>query len=118
MRSHLCDITRCDEIARLYLPQVRAELVYRLVTTRGIPQARVARWMGITRAAVSQYISRKRGFGDINISQDLDDIIEAWAEGIITGEGSVTICDLCNCINNTNNMNNNLKNNDNIINTI
>jgi hypothetical protein len=89
----------CDEIARLYLPQVRAELVFRHVTDKGIPQARVARWMGISRAAVSQYISKKRGLGDISISRDLNDIIEAWADGIITGEGSVTICDLCQCIN-------------------
>ncbi|MBN2734765.1 MAG: transcriptional regulator [Methanomicrobiaceae archaeon] len=98
MRPPLCDIMTCDEIVRVYLPQVRSELVFRLVTDKGIPQAKVARWMGMSRAAVSQYISKKRGMGDIDISMDLNEIIEAWADGVITGEGSVTICDLCQCI--------------------
>ncbi|MDD4300494.1 MAG: transcriptional regulator [Methanomicrobium sp.] len=98
MKPYLCNINTCDEIARLYLPQVRAELVYHLVTNKGIPQARVARWMGITRAAVSQYLSKKRGSGDIAECNDIEEIIEAWAEGLITGEGTVTICDLCRCI--------------------
>ncbi|MBP2132549.1 putative transcriptional regulator [Methanomicrobium sp. W14] len=98
MNTYQCDIMTCDEIARVYLPQVRAELVFRLVTERGISQVKVSKWMGITRAAVCQYISRKRGFGDIQISDELNEIINAWADGVITGEGSVTICDLCQCI--------------------
>jgi len=98
MRPFLCNIMTCDEIVRVYLPQIRAELVFRLVVDRGIPQVKVARWMGMSRAAVSQYISKKRGMGEISISNDLDDIIEAWAEGVITGEGSVTICDICQCV--------------------
>lgn len=93
-----CDIMTCDEVVRNYLPQLRAELVCRLVEEKGISQAKVAKWMGISRAAVSQYMSRKRGSGEIYISMDLDDIIESWADGVITGEGSVTICDICRCV--------------------
>jgi len=98
MNFPICDIMICDEIVRNYLPPIRAELVYRLVEEKGISQAKVAKWMGISRAAVSQYMSRKRGSGEIYINVDLDDIIESWAEGVITGEGSVTICDICRCI--------------------
>lgn len=98
MNIPVCDIMTCDEIVRNFLPQLRAELVCRLVESRGIPQAKVARWMGISRAAVSQYMSRKRGTGDIRMTPALDRIIESWADGVITGEGSVTICDICRCI--------------------
>ncbi len=98
MNFPICDIMTCDEVVRNYLPTLRAELVCRLVEEKGIPQAKVAKWMGISRAAVSQYMSKKRGSGDIIISTDLDDIIESWAEGVITGEGSVTICDICRCV--------------------
>ncbi|WOF16241.1 transcriptional regulator [Methanoplanus sp. FWC-SCC4] len=103
MTYSLCDIMKCDEVVRLYLPQVRAELVCRLVVDNGIPQAKVARWMGISRAAVSQYVSKKRGFGEIPISAELNEIIDAWAEGVVSGEGSVTICDICQCVSVMNN---------------
>ena len=98
MNYPVCDIMTCDEVVRNYLPPLRAELVCRLVEEKGISQAKVAKWMGISRAAVSQYMSRKRGLGEIFISGDLDEIIESWADGVITGEGSVTICDICRCV--------------------
>ncbi|MEA2034026.1 MAG: transcriptional regulator [Euryarchaeota archaeon] len=98
MTHSLCDIMTCDTIVREYLPQIRAELVYRLVYNKGIPQSKVAQWMGLSRAAISQYISKKRGEGDIEISDDLNNIIEKWAEGIINGDGTITICDICQCM--------------------
>lgn len=94
----VCDIMTCDIIARQYLPQVRAELVYRLVDQKGIPQSKVAMWMGLTRAAVSQYMNKKRGSGSYPISPELDEIIEGWAQGVISGDGGITLCDLCQCI--------------------
>ena len=57
-----CDITRCEALARRLLPQMRAEMVYRLVSERGISQSEASKRLGISRAAVSQYMSRKRGF--------------------------------------------------------
>jgi len=93
-----CDIMICDAVVRQYLPQVRAELVCRLVTRKGIPQAKVAMWMGLSKAAVSQYLSRKRGNTALEINRDLDDVIEDWADGVISGDGLVTICDICQCI--------------------
>jgi len=98
MKYPVCDIMTCDEIVRDYLPYIRAELVCRLVQDRGIPQVKVAKWMGISRSAVSQYLNKKRGCKDIVMSDDLNRIIDSWAEGVISGEGSVTICDVCRCV--------------------
>jgi predicted transcriptional regulator len=98
MNGAACDIMTCDEVVRRYLPQIRAELVCRLVEDRGVPQNRVALWMGLSRAAVSQYISKKRGCGRLSISCELDAVIDAWADGVISGDGGITICDLCHCI--------------------
>ncbi|EHQ34251.1 transcriptional regulator [Methanoplanus limicola] len=98
MKHPVCNITTCDEIVRDYLPYIRAELVCRLVHDRGIPQVKVAKWMGISRSAVSQYLNKKRGCRDIEISAELSIIIDSWAEGVISGEGAVTICDICRCV--------------------
>ena len=100
MQDPFCDIVVCDEIVRNYLPQVRAELVSRLVCRKGISQRAVAKYMGLSPAAVSQYVSRKRGCRFIEMSPDLDDVIEKWAIYLITGDGSVTICDICRCVHN------------------
>jgi predicted transcriptional regulator len=93
-----CDIMTCEMIARQYLPSMRAELVYRLVRERGVPQSRVADWMGLTRAAVSQYLNKKRGSDLGELSEDLDAVLEIWAEGVISGDGGITICDVCQCV--------------------
>jgi predicted transcriptional regulator len=98
MNGCICDIMTCDEVVRLYLPRIRAELVIRLVREKGVPQNRVAMWMGLSRAAVSQYMSRKRGCKMIPISRDLDAIIDNWAEGVICGDSGITICDICRCL--------------------
>lgn len=89
-----CTIMTCDEAVR-HLPRIRAELVYRLVEERGVSQTNVASVMGLSRAAVSQYISRKRGAGNTPIPATLDYIIDAWADEIISGHNSITICDIC-----------------------
>lgn len=98
MTGSICNIMTCDEIARHYLPQIRAELVFRLVVQHGISQTRVARWIGLSRAAVSQYMHKKRGTGGIAISRELDSIIDSWADGIKTGDPAITICDICQCV--------------------
>lgn len=95
---NLCDITTCEQIARLYLPTIRAELVYRLVENRGVPQTKVASRMGLSRAAVSQYMSKKRGGTPIDINDDLDRMLDLWAQGIVSGKFNVTICDICHCV--------------------
>ncbi|MDK2889946.1 MAG: uncharacterized protein PWR21_578 [Methanoculleus sp.] len=90
-----CDIMRCDSLVRRLLPQMRAEMVYRLVNERGISQSEASKRLGISRAAISQYMSRKRGFNRENFPGDLDMVIERWVSAVASGEGTITICDVC-----------------------
>ena len=98
MKQPFCDIMICDEMVRQYLPQIRAEVVSRIVIQRGMSQKIVAGYMGLTPAAVCQYVSRKRGCKCLEISEDLDEIIEKWTGSLINGDKSVTICDICRCV--------------------
>ncbi|KUK61290.1 MAG: Transcriptional regulator, Fis family [Methanoculleus marisnigri] len=90
-----CDIMRCDTLVRRLLPQMRAEMVYRLVNERGISQSEASKRLGISRAAVSQYMSRKRGYTRQDFPVDLDTVIERWVSAVASGEGTITICDVC-----------------------
>ena len=92
-----CNITRCDAMVRRYLPTMRAEMVHRLIENGNISQSDAARRLGITRAAVSQYMSRKRGAGEVVISTELDAIIDRWALAVVTGVSDVNLCDVCQC---------------------
>jgi predicted transcriptional regulator len=90
-----CDIMRCDTLARRLLPRMRAEMVYRLVSERGISQSEASKRLGISRAAVSQYMSRKRGFTRQDFPGELNLVIERWVSAVASGEGTITICDVC-----------------------
>jgi uncharacterized protein len=87
---------KCDSVAREYLPGIRAEMVYRLVNERGMSQSDAARHLGVTRAAISQYMSKKRG-AEIQLCSDLDILIDRWTMAVTTGSESITICDVCKC---------------------
>jgi predicted transcriptional regulator len=76
---------------------MRAEMVFRLVQRQGLSQSDAAKRLGITRAAVSQYLSRKRGAGEVQISNELDNIIDRWALAVVTGESDINLCDVCQC---------------------
>jgi predicted transcriptional regulator len=76
---------------------MRAEMVSRLVQKQGISQSDAAKRLGITRAAVSQYMSRKRGAGEVVMSTELNSIIDRWALAVITGESDINLCDVCQC---------------------
>ena len=98
MMGRDCDIMVCDAMVRKYLPAMRAEMVYRLVNNQGFSQSDAAKKLGVSRAAISQYMSKKRGgSGAIEFSGDLDALIDRWASAV-SGEGStITLCDLCRC---------------------
>ena len=85
-------------MVRQYLPQIRAEVVSRMVIQKGLSQKKVALYMGLTPAAVCQYVSRKRGCKCLEISEDLNEVIERWTGSLINGDNSVTICDICQCV--------------------
>jgi predicted transcriptional regulator len=97
MTKHTCTLMHCDSMVRNLLPPMRAEMVLRLVQKQGISQSDAAKRLGITRAAVSQYMSRKRGAGEVVLSTELDLIIDRWALAVVTGESDINLCDVCQC---------------------
>jgi hypothetical protein len=76
---------------------MRAEMVVRLIRDQGLSQSDAARRLGVTRAAVSQYLSRKRGAGEVMLSTELDAMIDRWALAVVTGESDMNLCDVCLC---------------------
>ncbi|MCQ8893398.1 MAG: helix-turn-helix domain-containing protein [Methanolinea sp.] len=97
MKGPKCHIMACERMVRHLLPAMRAEVAFRLVHQKGLSQSDAARKMGMSRAAVSQYLSRKRGDGALEISPDMDALIDRWADAV-RGDGTlVTLCELCQC---------------------
>lgn len=72
-------------------------MVFRLVQREGLSQSDAAKRLGVTRAAVSQYLSRKRGVSEVQISNELDSMIDRWALAVVTGESDINLCDVCQC---------------------
>jgi len=97
MTKHTCTLMHCDTMVRNLLPPMRAEMVVRLVQKQGLSQSDAAKRIGVTRAAVSQYMSRKRGAGEVEISSELDLMIDRWASAVLTGESDINLCDVCQC---------------------
>jgi len=97
MTKHTCTLMHCDTMVRNLLPPMRAEMVLRLIQKQGISQSDAAKRLGITRAAVSQYMNGKRGAGEVVLSTELDLIIDRWALAVVTGESDINLCDVCQC---------------------
>lgn len=97
MNHEPCLLIHCDTLVRTVLPGMRAEMVVRLVNDRGLSQSEAARRLGLTRAAISQYISRKRGGGEVQFSSEIDAMIDRWAHAVDTGESDLNLCDVCRC---------------------
>jgi len=97
MTKHTCTLMHCDSIVRTWLPPMRAEMVSRLVQEQGLSQSDAAKKLGVTRAAVCQYMSRKRGAGEVEISSEMDLMIDRWVLAVVTGESDINLCDVCQC---------------------
>ncbi|MDD4160942.1 MAG: helix-turn-helix domain-containing protein [Methanothrix sp.] len=88
----------CEQIVWDVLPSIRAALAEELIK-RGISQKEVSKMLGITPPAVSQYVSKKRGY-NIEFREDIrqaigklaDDLIEEKAKG---NELVKRICGIC-----------------------
>ncbi len=84
-------------MVRRYLPTMRAEMVYRLVQNQGMSQSDAAKKLGVSRAAISQYMSKKRGDSGIEISNELDALIDRWTLAVVGQDSTITLCDICRC---------------------
>ena len=88
----------CEQIVWDVLPSIRAAIAEELVK-RGITQKEISRMLGITPPAVSQYVSKKRGY-NIEFREDIRQSIGVLAEDLIEGkvEGNALlprICQIC-----------------------
>ncbi len=86
----------CEEIVWDVLPSIRAAIAEELVK-RGLSQKEVSKILGITPPAVSQYVSKKRGYniefrGDIRaaIGRLADDLIQKKVDNL-----TARICEIC-----------------------
>lgn len=89
--------TPCEYMMWNGLPVIRREIAQSMITNFGLNQKETAEKLGVTPAAICQYVSRKRGKIEINdngISQE----IKISAERIINdGQDSVIpeTCRIC-----------------------
>lgn len=71
----------CEVIVWEVLPSIRAALAEALVN-KGISQREVSRMLGITPPAVSQYVSKKRGYNMV-FSDEIQALIESLADDLM-----------------------------------
>ncbi len=88
------DVLRCELSAKRILPAVRRELVRALVG-RGMKQNRVAEVLGITPAAVTQYLKGKRG--RVELTEDEIGLIKEILSPLKEGEhlDDEKVCEIC-----------------------
>jgi predicted transcriptional regulator len=96
----------CELIVWYVLPSIRRELARELVETHNLTQAEVARKFGVTDAAISQYLKKKRGINkEIENSlkySDFRDEVSDSACRIMDGSDIVTeTCRICGVVKNS-----------------
>jgi len=91
----------CEEIVWDVLPGIRAAIAEELVK-RGISQKEVSKMLGITPPAVSQYVSKKRGYS-IAFREDIRESIKRLADDLIQKKVdnlTARICEICRSLQN------------------
>ncbi len=87
----------CEIVVQKILPAIRAELA-RIMLEGGLPQQQVANKLGLSKAAVSQYLSAKRG-QDVSFPPEIEDKINELARslaGNLAPNDSVSgLCTVC-----------------------
>lgn len=84
----------CEIVVQKILPAIRAELA-RILLEEGLPQQQVANKLGLSKAAVSQYVSAKRG-KDLSFSSDTERQIRELAKSLAGDlEANDAVGDLC-----------------------
>ncbi|RLF44034.1 MAG: transcriptional regulator [Thermoplasmata archaeon] len=89
--------TPCEYIVWNILPCIRKRLAENLLK-RGLSQKEIAEKIGVSNAAISQYISNKRGrFG--HFDKKIEEEIEKSANEILNGKDVIDeICRICKII--------------------
>lgn len=93
----------CVVVVRYVLPAIRVLTARELVERYELKRSEVAQKMGITPAAVTQYLEKARGgiaVGVVERSEEATGIISQTADALAKNEGStcdvmVNICEIC-----------------------
>lgn len=86
----------CEEVVWDVLPSIRAAIAEELVN-RGISQRGVSRILGLSPPAVSQYMTKKRGY-NIVFEEGIRREIEKLADDLLLGDvtdPAARICIIC-----------------------
>ena len=86
----------CEEVIWDVLPSIRAAVASELVK-RGLSQKEVSKMLGITPPAVSQYVSKKRGY-NIVFDEETSQAIATLADDLISNNVDdlvERICQIC-----------------------
>lgn len=78
----------CELLIQAVLPSIRSEIVRLLFQEYDMKQTEIAKKLGITQSAVSQYVTHTRG-GEPSIIHENPEIMEfvkKMAEGVASGE--------------------------------
>lgn len=86
--------TPCEIIVWSVVPIIRKEFAKKLIENHDLTQRAVANKLGITEAAVSRYVSGKRGALEITDDEILEEIKES-AKRIVKENGITVIEETC-----------------------
>lgn len=88
----------CEQLVER-LPAIRAIITNEIVNTFGLTQKEAAEKLGITQAAVSQYLAGSRGGKNKLSNKKLLAESRKLAKDIIEGKSEFpkTVCSLCGC---------------------
>ena len=90
----------CEKAVWYYLPQIRADLAIELVKT-GITQSQAAKKLGVTPAAVSQYIHKKRGMQSLkskSYRKEIEMAVKKICEEASLEELHTFVCNCCHLL--------------------
>ncbi len=96
----------CMIIASTVLPAVRVSIARRLVKERGVRPAEVASRMGLTPAAITQYLAGVRGNQWVKrlesvgvVSQELDGLVDALSRETVDQTDVIgRLCNICRIV--------------------
>ena len=86
--------TPCEYLVWHGLPVLRKEIAKSMINDFGLKEKEAAKKLGVSTAAVSQYLSGKRGKIDISNAEVLNEI-NVSAERIITKGDRVVVSEIC-----------------------
>jgi len=92
--------TPCERVLWFVLPAIRKELVRALVEEHGYTQREAARLLGLSDAAVSQYLSKKRGRLELKDKDFLAEVSRSAKRIVKDGPkaAEAEVCRLCGAL--------------------